>query len=200
MMTLSHRFPDFGRDAPGDEQTKVDEDGPLQNHLREAYDAGYSAGQADAVQAQADDRMSLSAELAQNLQDMAFTYRDAVADVVLNLRPLMQQIVGKLLPAVARHGLGGQILEQVGPLIQCHADAGVIIRVAPESHDIVAALITPALPDVLSLTTDATLASGQARIQVGPAERDINLDALITDVSNAMTAYFHHVEQEHSNG
>ncbi len=80
-----------------------------------AYESGYTAGWEDANAAQADDRTRMTAELARNLQSLSFTYHEGRAHVLKAIEPLLGELVGRVLPEIARELLAPLVLETLMP-------------------------------------------------------------------------------------
>jgi flagellar biosynthesis/type III secretory pathway protein FliH len=77
-----------------------------------SFEQGYSAGWDDAVAAQQGDQTRIRADLARNLQSLSFTFQDARSHVLQAIRPLILQMVNRLLPEVAREALAPTVLER----------------------------------------------------------------------------------------
>ena len=76
-MSIAHLLEDFTLQAGGGQLHVLDEDA-LEEQRLASFEQGYSAGWEDAVQAQEQSRGQVSAELAKSLEDMSFTYHEAV--------------------------------------------------------------------------------------------------------------------------
>ena len=110
-MSVSHRYRNFGgaKKPSGQQPESANE---LTEDLKlQAFEAGYQAGWDDASKAHADGKEKTSAEFAQNLLDMSFTYHEALAKLTVSLEPLMKKVVEKLLPETVRMALSAHILE-----------------------------------------------------------------------------------------
>ncbi len=199
-MSLSHRYRNFGGPtAPEvtEEETSVV---ATEDQQLEAFEKGYQAGWDDAVKAQADSASKISAELGQNLQDMSFTYHEALSKLTLSLKPVLSEIVDKLLPAMAHETLGPQIMGQLLELIKDQPHQPIEIVVAPSNVDAIQSLADDKLEDPFEIVAEPSLADGQAYVRVGDVERSVDLEAVLTGVSEALTAFFHETEQENKNG
>ena len=78
-----------------------------------SFEQGYSAGWDDAVAAQQGDQTRIRADLARNLQSLSFTFQDARSHVLQAIRPLILEMVNRLLPEVARETLAPTLDEWV---------------------------------------------------------------------------------------
>jgi len=174
-MAFSELLESFDADGTeqGSNRTEINQVA-LENERLASFETGYSAGWEDAVKAQADDQTRVSSDLAQNLQDMSFTYHEAVAHLNKSIEPLLQDIVAKVLPQMAKETLGMQIVEQLAELAR--AQTGV--------------------QEPFEITSEPSLGDGQAYIKFGPAEREIDTGQLIEGIQSAMTAFIHQNNKE----
>lgn len=200
-MSLSHRYRNLGdssKEEP-DISEAVNDEG-IEDQKLQSFEEGYQAGWDDAVKAQADATMKISAEFGQNLQDMSFTYQEAFSKLTLSIEPVMIQIVDKLLPAIARQALGAHVIAELRELISQHASQPIEIVVAPENADTVKDLAEQNLTETFKIVEENSLGQGQAFVRIGSEERSIELDSVINGVSEALTAFFHEIQQENNDG
>jgi flagellar biosynthesis/type III secretory pathway protein FliH len=109
-MPISNRYADFGCSP----LTEIEEDSEaLENVKLESFESGYQAGWEDAVKAHSDGTQKAISELGQRLEDMSFTYHEVYAKLTLALKPLMVNIILKLLPTIAEQSLHVHILQEV---------------------------------------------------------------------------------------
>lgn len=162
----------------------------------QAYEQGYGAGWEDAVTAQTEDQSRIRADLARNLQALGFTYHEARNHVLRAVAPLLQDMIGQLLPQVAREALGPTVLETLLPMAEHLADAPVSVVLNPAARPAVEALLAQtALP--VSFTEEPTLGEGQVYLRFGPAETHVDLDRATALISQAVRGFFGLSEQEH---
>ena len=144
----------------------------LEEYRLEAFENGYRSGWDDATHAHAESQTSISAELAQNLRDLSFTYHEARDHLLGGLAPLFRGIVETMLPALADHSARKQpAAQQLEEIARNRADQPVVISVAPESCERVRAILDDNLPMDVSVLSESTLGDGQARIGFGDEER-----------------------------
>jgi len=162
----------------------------------QAYEQGYGAGWEDAVTAQTEDQSRIRADLARNLQALGFTYHEARSHVLRAVAPLLQDMIGQLLPQVAREALGPTVLDTLLPMAEHLADAPVSVVLNPAARPAVEALLAQtALP--VSFTEEPTLGEGQVYLRFGPAETHVDLDRATALISQAVRGFFGLSEQEH---
>lgn len=168
----------------------------LEDSKLAAYDQGYSAGWEDATTAQSDDQTRMRADLARNLQNLGFTYHEARTHVLRAVEPLLQQVVGRLLPALARETLAPVVLEVLMPLVEKLADAPISLVVNPASRAAVETLLAAATNLPITIVEEPSLSEGQAYLRLGATETHIDLDGATAEISTAMRGFFESPERE----
>jgi flagellar biosynthesis/type III secretory pathway protein FliH len=155
-----------------------------------SFDTGYRAGWDDAAAAQTGDQSKISADLGRNLQSLGFTYQEARAHVLKAVEPLMLEIVGKLLPEVARLTLAPVLLETLLPLAEGLADAPVTLVLNPAARPAVEALLDKASGLPLTIVEEPTLGEGQAWLRLGASETHVDLDSATEKIAAAVRSFF----------
>ncbi len=160
----------------------------------QAYDQGYKAGWDDAAQAQQSDQSQISAELARNLKSLGFTFADARNHVLAAMNPVLQDIVARLLPAIARDALAPTILQALRPLAERASDSPIEILINPAARTAVEAVLLHSNGPPTHLVDEPSLGEGQAFLRLGQSETRIDLDGAIGDISAALTSFFQQSE------
>lgn len=155
-----------------------------------AYDKGYRAGWDDAVQAQSDGQDALSAELARNFKTLGLTHEQARDHVLQSLRPLLIEIVGRLLPDIARDTIAPIVLQVLMPLAEAAADAPMELMIHPSARAAIQHLLTAADHLPLAVIEEPSLGEGQAFLRVAGTETQIDLDGAITSISATIRAFY----------
>ncbi|MEP1613279.1 MAG: ABC transporter ATP-binding protein [Roseobacter sp.] len=199
-MSVSHRYRNFGVEKNTDNQEAEINSEALEDQKLEAFEAGYQAGWDDATKAQNDTQEKISAELGQNLLDLSFTYHEALSKLTMSLEPAMQQILEKLLPEIANKALGPHILEQISALMKQKIKGPVEIVVNPKNFNTVQAMVGDKSSESVVIVGEESLGEGQAFIRIGIEEQQIDLDSIVAEIMQAMTAFFHESAQEIDDG
>lgn len=181
MSGLADYLDDFGEPSLGAEPAEPALDpAEVETRRLEAFEEGYRAGWDDSVKAQADDSSNLSSTFAQHLGDLSFTYQEAYTAIMGAIGPLLDEMIAKLLPEIARQSLGGHITEQLAALAHEIGRRDVVIAVAPGRRDAVAPLIEGDFAFPVAIVEDDTLGADQADIRFGETERQIDLADMLT--------------------
>ena len=195
MDSLAHRYPEFGQGDTTKADIPMAEDA-LEDIQLASFDAGYQAGWDDAAKAQISGSDRAAIDVAQNLQDMSFTHHEAYLKLSAAMKPLFVQIVEKLLPQAARQLVGMHIVDQLTKLMDAHAQNAVEIAVSPESAKELQELLEGTARVPFTLRAEPTLSSGQAYLRATNQESEIDLDAVLTGISEAVEAFYDQTKTE----
>lgn len=186
-MTIAHLFQDFG-DATAQQFVLSDE--ALEEQRLISFENGYQAGWEDAAKAIAQEQGQITADLAQNLRDMAFTFQEAHSAVQTALTPLLTATLTKLLPTAAHASLVSHAVTQLTALSHELGGGTCIVTASPAQADWIASM----LPDVAGLSVsvqpDPSLTDGQAFLRLGTRERMIDLDATVAEIADVFRGFF----------
>jgi flagellar biosynthesis/type III secretory pathway protein FliH len=155
-----------------------------------SFEQGYSAGWDDAVAAQQGDQTRIRADLARNLQSLAFTFQDARSHVLQAIRPLILEMVDRLLPEIAREALAPTVLEALTPMADELADAPLTLILNPAVRGQVEELITQATGLPMVIEEESSVPEGQVYIRFGPTETKVDLSQVTADIAIAVRAFF----------
>jgi flagellar biosynthesis/type III secretory pathway protein FliH len=169
--------------------------GAIEDTRLAAFEQGYAAGWEDAVAAQDQSTARLRADFARNLEDLSFTYAEAHRHVLRALEPLLRDMVGKVLPAMARDTLGSIVIEQLLPIARDLAGVPIEVVVCPASRPLVESLIAASVIVPLTVSEEPTLSEGQVYLRFADRERCIDLDGVIAAIGDAVADFFQ-IEQE----
>jgi len=155
-----------------------------------SFEQGYSAGWDDAVAAQQGDQTRIRADLARNLQSLSFTFQDARSHVLQAIRPLILEMVNRLLPEVARETLAPTVLDAVMPLADTLADAPLTLVLNPAVRGQVEDLLAQATGLPMVIDEEPTMPEGQVYVRFGTTETKVDLAQVTTDIAIAVRAFF----------
>lgn len=193
-MSVSHLLEDFGAYARGTPVALTDVS--LEEQRLEAFEKGYQAGWDDSARAANEEHRTISADFAQTLKDLSFTYHEAQIAILNGLKPLMDQIMSTVLPSLVHQALCAQISELLHELAQEHSDQPIEIVTAPLNIPALEAMLQEQDTPPVSLVEEDSLAEGQAYLRFGSQEREIDLKAVHTAIEQAVTGYFDQTERE----
>lgn len=202
-MSIAHLLEEFGRSAkPANEGLALSMVSPdvIENARLEAYEEGYKAGWDDAIGANTAEKLQLSADLAQNLRDMAFTYQEAVAHVTRSLGEVFDGMLTHFLPKAARIALAPKVLEVIADLPLDADTMPLVIAVAEENLAIMEKVAVGTGLETVDVVEDPDLTAGQVALRFGKQEIAVDFDALLDDLRTAIGTAVPAENQEASHG
>lgn len=187
-MSIAHVLDDFG--ATSDGATVSLSDVAVEELRLSAFEDGYQAGWDDSVRSQSEDGRRITADLAQNLQDLHFTYEEAYCAIMASLRPLFQEMLSSVLPRLARETLAPRLVETLHDLARLHGRQPVEITASPADLPMLGTIITAPGDLDVSLAADDTLARGQVHLRFGHSEHEIDLPEVLGEIESAVSGFF----------
>ncbi len=172
----------------------------LEDEKLASYETGYRAGWDDASAALGEDQTRIRTELARNFQTLSFTYHEARNHVLKAVEPLLLQIVGQLLPEIARETLAPFVLETLMPLAEGLGDAPITLVINPSARPAVEALLEQTTGLALTIEEEPTLGEGQVYIRLGTVETQVDLDKATAEITSAVRGFFDRPGKDRPNG
>lgn len=197
MTSIAHRYADF---SPFSADGQLVDPIPLEkveDQKLQAFEEGYQAGWTDAEKNQAAEQKNLGEEFLHTLRDLSFTYQEAVSRLNRGLKPLFEQMVSALLPKTASAALRAHVIEQLAQMAATQMEAEIKLRVSEANLEMLEDLLEDAdLKIPVALTADSTLSPHQLFVTLDTLEREINLDAVCQEITQAMNAFNFHSQTE----
>lgn len=151
--------------------------------FNDGYQQGFDAGQAAA----AADHMALAAALVQSISDIDFTYAEARAQVMQSLDPLFEALTTAVLPHCISSGYAKQVADILTSAAAADTEGPFRLHVHPDQVPAVDAA-TADLAGKIKIVPDAALSAHAAWIQHGAGETHLDLDRLLTQITEALGA------------
>lgn len=200
MTSLSHRYKDLDTAGPDGSILTVWPDDDEAEAGLSFFEDGYKAGWDDALAANETDPAWAASQISQCLQDMAFTHREAYVSLNSAIKPLIEKIIEKLLPEMARKTMGAHIFGEISKLMDLRSENSVEITVAPENLDSCREIFESLAGVPFTLGPDPSLSTGQAYLRVNQTEREINLSAVLNGIDEALVAFYEQTKEKIKNG
>lgn len=198
MKSIARILEDFG--APQATHTPGLSEEELETIRLEAFENGYKAGWDDAARAARDEQGHIAADFGRNLQDLSFTYHEAHGHVLAAVKPLLEDIVQKILPDAARETLGLRVADQLEALAREKSAVPVEIAVAPDNLPILEGLTEQDFGFPLAIQGDDTLSDGQVFLRFGAEETEIDLGEVTEGIRAALAGFFAEQERKEDHG
>lgn len=199
MTSIAHRYTDFGAHRMDGQIVDPVPVEHVEDQKLQAFEEGYQAGWTDAEKNHASEHKTLGEEMLKDLRNQALTYQDALARLNRGLKPMFEQIMMTLLPKTASTALRAHVIEQLVALSATQTQAQITVRVSEPAQPMIEELLDDAaLKLPVSVCVDPTLSPHQMFVSLDMVEREINLDAVCSEITAAMTAFNFHSQTEHS--
>ncbi len=192
MMSITHLLEDFGQTQPAQGTLSFTSD----HDELATFDQGYQAGWDDAVKAKAEERTHISANLATNMQDLSFTFNEALGAMSQTSHKVIEEIVATILPDLAMASLAQSIIGQLQEMAENSHEHLAVISVSPNDQERLKSLISANTALPLEMSVDPTLSDGQVQISIGQRERQIDITEVQDGIAQAISGYFHELNKE----
>jgi flagellar assembly protein FliH len=110
--------------------------------------------------------------------------------VLQAIRPLILEMINRLLPEVAREALAPAVLEALMPLADELADAPLTLVLNPGVRDSVESLVAQATGLPMRIEEEPSLGEGQVYIRLGATETKVDLTQVTADIATAVRGFF----------
>ncbi|AHD02726.1 hypothetical protein [Leisingera methylohalidivorans] len=199
-MTIAHLLEDFGMNTSAEPALPAVSEELIEEQRLASFENGYSAGWDDAVTAKDQESNRVSAELANSLEDLSFTYHEAQNQLLDSLDPMFKVLTSAVLPDAMAASFGHHIVDQLSDMAKGQTDQPMQIVVSPGE----AAPVRSLLPDNFSVPVtvqeDSVLSPGQAYLRIGSTECEINCDALLESIQDSIEAFTYHAKEDSQYG
>ncbi|MEX0351062.1 MAG: ABC transporter ATP-binding protein [Paracoccaceae bacterium] len=199
-MSIAHLLEDFDQNPPAEEASQLLSRQQLEEQRREAFEQGYAAGMEDANVAQTKEQSRMSADLVQSLQDLGFTYQEALQQMLVSLEPMFQSLLETVLPETVERGFVQRIVAQLSQMAQDQAGQSAIITVPSGAADALTSVLDAEYSFPIKVIEEASLPPGNASLRIGGDERELDCTALLSAISEVTEAFLHHAKTETRHG
>ncbi|RRH74279.1 FliH/SctL family protein [Falsigemmobacter faecalis] len=170
----------------------------LEDSHREGFENGYQAGWDDAEAARSQTESARRDDIIAALKALNLTFTAARAEVLQALSPLLNELVSRCLPQVARGGLPGLVTEALTPWIEAGVTEGIILLCNPDDMALLRDL--SAAVEGLLLHEDPATPPGEVWLRSAAGELRIDTSAALTEVTRSIEEFFTLAEQERRHG
>ena len=160
----------------------------LERLKTDAYEAGYKCGWDDAIASDDKARDRIEAEFERNIQNLTFTYSEAVDTVRSELKEFIAALIEQFLPSIAPDLLREHIRDQLLSISEAQIEPPLEIVASTDSHGFIEEFLASQGDDRISLIEDRSLASRQVFVRLGDQESKIDFAPIIEDLRNQFAA------------
>lgn len=156
----------------------------------EAFENGYKAGWDDAAKSHAENLDNVSVELARNLQELSFTFHEARAQILKDMRAVFSELMEKIMPRIAAENLPTIIAEQITEIARSGVNTRIELLVHPSNVESVSNLM-PAQDQLdVVVVAEPSLGDGQARLVFADGEQNVDLSAVLQTAQEKTEGFF----------
>jgi flagellar biosynthesis/type III secretory pathway protein FliH len=199
-MSIAHLLEDFEVSMTTAGRMQLISQELLEDERLASFEQGYSAGWDDAVAAQGESQAQLVAALSNNLEDLSFTYNEALSQMATSLEPMFDSLVQLVLPETMAQGFGQHIVEQLTEMATEQVAQPALLIVPKGVSRALKPILDRDFSFPVQLVEEATLPPGQASLRVGTAEREVNCSDLLDTISTAMSAFVYQAKEVSQHG
>lgn len=179
-MTLQNLLETFdGQQRPTEKSSESLNAKDAETIRTEAFETGYSSGWEDAQKADSEARNRVEAEFERNIQNLVFTYSEAVDCIRGELKTFLSAVIEGFLPEIVpdltREHVRSELLKIADDLIE----APVEIVCSPDSRSLLEELLHGNSALDIRLVEDGSLAARQVYIRIAEREIEVNVAPLI---------------------
>ena len=160
------------------------------------YAEGYAAAMAEIEAGQT----RLAQEVVQAISDVTFGFAEARLHVMAGLEPMFRTLIDTVLPAALPGSFRAHVVARLVAAAKADAARPFALALHPGQIDAVAAILPPTLAPLLTLTPDPGLTAHTAAIRQGSLETALDHDALLAEITQALSALFNHITESKAHG
>lgn len=195
-MTISHLLEDFSKSDGSQGPLKLMSQEELEDIRLASFEQGYSAGWDDSIKAQDAEQKRINTHLGKRLEDLSFTYHEALNQMTQAVEPVLRSLTETVLPQVLRQTLGEHIVEELTKLAHTHANQPATIHVPPGMRAMLDDLISGEFSMPVAVIEDDSMVPDTATLRIGASETDINCTDLLTSISERIDAFYYQINKE----
>lgn len=166
-------------DAPAD----------LAPQIHPEFKRGFDEGKASCEAMAAAAQLELSQALAAKLSDSIFTFAEARQAVMSEFAPIVEAIVGSLIPTLSIAGLAADISEMVLTNVDESVGHRPKILVHPDIIEILDSALDPDLSDKIIVRPDDSVPIYSAWVSTEASETSLNFGGVVTAIQLALDAF-----------
>ena len=192
-MSISHIVQQLAEDADITATTRAE------TAEERAFALGYHAGQEDAFRTEEEVETQTVAQAAERLRDLQFTYDEAYASALVQLLPLIQQILQTLYSGALPQSVALQLGEILCAALADETAAPLSIEVSPAAMSPCCEVLSRTQLHAggrVALQSNPALSDGQMRVRAAAGPSQIDFDAVQQAVSAILQAHLDVVQKE----
>ena len=199
-MTLQNLLETFDGKAIKSKSVDPDVAELIQQTRDTAFEAGYASGWEDAKKADTESRQRIEAEFERNIQNLSFTYNDAVDRVRSELTGFITSLLSEFIPETVPLNFREQIRGEILKVADDAISAPIEIVSSQNCRDTIEQLLENCVGIDAAIIEEPSLSENQAFIRIGAREVEINFLPLLDALKSQLEAIQINQEGQASHG
>lgn len=195
MMTISHLLEDFSVLPEEIEVSKLLSEDGLEDIRLASFEQGYTAGWDDAIRAQAEDQTRVTGVLGKNLEDLSFTYQEALVQMMSSVEPVFRGLIETVLPEAMMQTVGLKLAEELQDMTAEQLDQPVALVVPAGTGKTISAALQNNLAMKVDIRESDLMEAGQVCLKVGSTEREIDTEKLLASLQESIESFFYSINE-----
>ena len=156
----------------------------------EEFERGYNSGWADANENQQQKQETEFSELVRNLQDMTFTFYEAKAQIMNDLRPLFSEILDKTLPELTSKTYIQELVDKIEAGIASQHSPKIHVELCAADHSALIARLDQHSDLPVEFHTTDHLQPGQVHLSIGDREHLFDAPDILKNLEDSIEGFF----------
>ena len=165
----------------------------------QTFEAGYASGWEDAKASENEARQRVEAEFERNIQNLAFTYNEAVDRVRGELKSFVAALIDGFFPDIVPDLLREHVRAELLRVADEFVEVPLEIVTSPDCTELIEEMLQSDFSMKIELTTDDNLARRQVFIRIAERELEIDLSPLLGALKQQFNAIQQPVEGKLAN-
>ena len=154
--------------------------GQIEAIRQKGYEEGYASGWDDATASETEARRRVDAELERNIQNLAFTYNEAVDRVRGELKTFVSALVEGFFPDLMLDLTREHVRAELVRIADAHVEAPLEIVSSPDAVGVLQDMLQNDFSLEIDLVSDENLAPRQVFVRSRVREIEVDLSPLLT--------------------
>lgn len=165
-----------------------------------AFEDGYASGWEDAKNADKSAGLRIDAEFERCLQDLAFTYHEALGQVRSELVPLIEALLDSFFSALVPELLKETVREEILKVADSHLAPSIELQVTVDMAEKFEDLLSGHTDLAITVRPEPSLAPGQAFVRIEHTEILVDFEPLLDVARSQLAALSENQKMEVANG
>ncbi|MEM8801341.1 MAG: hypothetical protein AAGF55_02280 [Pseudomonadota bacterium] len=188
LQKLLETFDSNSRNSAGSGQGAVLDAAQVEAIRQQGYEEGYASGWDDATASETEARRRVDAELERNIQNLAFTYNEAVDRVRGEVKTFVSAIVERFFPDLLLDLTREHVRAELVRIADAHVEAPLEIVSAPDAVEVLKDMLENDFSLEIELVSDENLAPRQVFVRSKVREIEVDLSPLLTAIREQFEA------------